>query len=216
MVKFLEIITTFPVVIFTVAAATSLGYWVLSTLLGFGDMAFDSDVDLDTNLDSDAEPGIGGLDGEASAGLLSTLGLKAAPLSIVITVCSLVGWAVSMFAILTIGRGGLLFSLAVVAVALLVGLVVAGRIAKLIAPLFVTVRATRHEELVGRLCVVRTSRIDDSFGQAEVSGPNGEDHFVQIRCLEKNSLTLGSQALVVDVDDDGIFTVSPDVSVIGD
>jgi len=50
-----------------------------------------------------------------------------------------------------------------------------------------------------------------NFGQAEVVDAERSTHLIQVRCEIDNDLRSGMRALIVDVDDDGRFIVSPDV-----
>ena len=92
MSDFIDAITQFPTVIFTVLAVVSFGLWIITTVLGFG---FDAlDVDIDSDVDGDT-PGIGGF--------LDFFGLAAAPLVLTLSLSSIFGWAVSMLLMEAIG-----------------------------------------------------------------------------------------------------------------
>ncbi len=113
----------------------------------------------------------------------------------------------------TDGVVGLLFGLVILIVAFIIGVVASGRVARLVAPIFSPARALSHSDLLGRLCIVRTGRVDEHFGQAEVVDGDGGSHLIQVRCRIDNELGAGDQALLVDLDD-GLFIVSPDVDAI--
>ena len=81
--------------------------------------------------------------------------------------------------------------------------------------------ATSAGSLVGLLAEVRTMRVSERYGQARVDVPGGGEVTVQVRSREENGLTAGSEALLVDYDDDeGVFWVSElsaaDASVLGE
>lgn len=226
--RFLEIITSFPTVIFTVAVLVSLGYWIISTLLGLDDSAIDADIDADFDVDIEADLEVGaaaghdGVDVASGAGaqgfgdsILMGLGLHLMPLSLVITVVSLAAWLASVIMTVAIGSANFLVGIAVFIGALFVGVLASGRVARLIAPLFRVTRAAAHKQLIGRLCVLRTGRVDAGFGQAEVTDAEGGSHLIQVRCHISNRLKAGDTALVVDVED-GVFVVSPDVEALKD
>ena len=209
--QFIDVITTFPSVVFTVALLVSIGYWVIATVLGLDsiDADADFDVDLDFDLDSPGQPG--GL-----SGLLTALDLHLMPISLVVSVISLVGWVVSVIASVLLGTDGvvgLVMGLVILAAAFAAGVLASGRVARLVAPIFSPARAQSHVDLLGRLCVVRTGRVDDNFGQAEVVDGEGAAHLIQVRCRIDNELGAGDQALLVDLED-GVFIVSPDVDAI--
>ena len=216
---------------FTVLTLVSLGYWLISTALGFGDSGFEGDVELDADLevgldadvDADVELESGGDGVDASGGLgfgsfMSMIGLHLMPLSLVFTVTSLTGWLISIVLSVLLGTGAgvsLVFGLIIFVVALVGGFFVSGRVARIVAPIFRVQRAAGHRELIGRVCVLRTGRVDGEFGQAEVVDREGGSHLVQIRCREENQLTAGDQALLVDVED-GVFFVTDDIAVLRD
>ncbi len=209
----IDISLSFPTVVFTTLSLISVGYWLLSASLGLaGDFGIDTDLDLDTDLEPDFD-----LDAEGGPGLgslIETLGLHLVPISVSLTALSLASWLTSVVAVVAIGgadrRLESPLALATVIAAFIVGVVVAGRLARLVAPVFVTQRGERHRDLIGRMCTVQTGRVDTSFGQGVIRSLKGDEHVVQIRCAAENHLRAGDVALVVDVDD-GVFVVSPDV-----
>ncbi len=214
MSELIDISLSLPTVVFTVAALTSVGYWLVSAALGFAD-GLGPDADFD--LDADLEPGFDldtGSSGFGLSSLIGILGLHLVPVSVSITVLSLVSWLTSVAAVVMLGgaeaRVGAPAVVVVLAAALVVGMVVVGRLARVVAPVFATRRAEQHRDLVGRLCTVQTGRVDAVFGQGMIRSPAGDEHVVQIRCPGTNRLGAGDRALVVDVDD-GVFVVSPDV-----
>ena len=87
----------------------------------------------------------------------------------------------------------------------------AGRVGNVLLPILVQTKHIRRRDLIGRLCTVQTGRVDANFGQAEVVDDERSTHLIQIRCEVDNDLRTGMRALIVDVDDDGRFVVSPDV-----
>ncbi|MEM9564788.1 MAG: hypothetical protein AAGA93_19355 [Actinomycetota bacterium] len=194
MTEVYEVATSFPAVVWTALVVVSVGFWLLSSLirlLGIG-------LDVETG-------------GGSGSALLDALGLGQVPAGIVATVVSLVGWLLTTLAVLAVG-GDVAAGIGVVL--LLVSVVgagvVAGRVARVLRPLYDPNRGTDQRELVGRICTVRTRRVDGGFGQAEVVDPTGAVHLIQVRCSASNELTAGSRALVVDVDD-GVFSIDPDV-----
>lgn len=233
--EFLEIVTSLPTVIFTVSLLVSLGYWMISTALGFGDSGLDGDVEIDADFEVDLDVGtdieadveidssINSDAGSGGAGLdfgsfMTMIGLHLMPLSLVFTVTSLVGWLLSIAMAVTVGNYtgvGLLIGIGIFLLALFGGFIASGRVARVVAPIFRMQRAAGHGQLVGRMCVLRTGRVDKDFGQAEVVDNEGGSHLVQVRCREENRLKAGDQALLVDVED-GVFYLSDDIDVLRD
>ncbi len=226
--SFIDTATSYPVSIFTVLLATSIGYWLISTVLGLGDFGLDSDIGIDADGGFEVEAGPAsdgfaiegdGFDGSSDGPSFATnlaiiTGIGVAPFNIVISIFSLAAWTMAMLAMTTFGSLPLLPATFVLIVGVIVGLAVSGRVARLLRPLFVAQTATKHEQLIGRIVTIRTGRVDATFGQGEIDGPGNEDHIAQIRCHEKNDYTTGDRALVVAVDDGGIFTISSDKNII--
>lgn len=68
---------------------------------------------------------------------------------------------------------------------------------------------SRHD-FVGLTCTVRTRRVDERFGQAEVTAEDGSSALVQVRQTGTDRLTLGSLGLLYAYDDEGeFFWVAP-------
>ncbi|THA26282.1 hypothetical protein E4198_17725 [Streptomyces sp. RKND-216] len=69
-----------------------------------------------------------------------------------------------------------------------------------------------HAEFVGRVCVIRTGRVNALFGQAEVAAPDGATALVQVRADDvlAPELTAGDTALIYAYDaEGGHFHVAP-------
>jgi hypothetical protein len=65
-------------------------------------------------------------------------------------------------------------------------------------------------DFVGRPCVIRTSRVTQVFGQAEVTAADGSSAVVQVRQAGADPMTSGTAALIFDYDADGeFFWVAP-------
>lgn len=204
MSDFIDAITQFPTVIFTVLVVVSFGFWIITTVLGFGLDALDIDID-------------GDLDGEAGGigGFLQLFGLGAAPLVFTLSLTSLFGWIVSVSLMEAIGSRTswalVVFGLIVFTIALLAGLFLAGLVARPLAPLFVTAEAQKRADFVGRTCVVRTEKVTDTFGQAEVRDGEGSDLLVQVRSAEPNDFTHGSEAIIYALDDEAeVYRITSD------
>ncbi len=220
MSEFLEIVFGLPTVIFTTLLLISLGFWIITIAFGLGD---GGDLDLDVGSadvgDVDVDVDAGGSDGDGSdngalAGLLQTFNLHILPLTLTLSIISLVGWFVSAMGtvILTSDNApNLLVGLTISLAGLVAGVFVAGRVGHLLRPIFVPTKHVRRRDLIGRLCTVQTGRVDAAFGQAEVVDGEHSTHLIQVRCTIDNDLRGGMRALIVDVDHDGRFIISPDV-----
>jgi hypothetical protein len=66
-----------------------------------------------------------------------------------------------------------------------------------------------RQDFVGRMCVIRTGRVDLAFGQADVRAADGSSAVIQVRQQrnqnEEAALKAGNTALIFDYDADGEF-----------
>lgn len=224
--EFLDLATSFPVVVFSISTIILLGFWVVSTLAGAGlnalddfDFDFDSDtdVDLDVDVDSDLD-----LDSDSTGGLvrsaLEFLGITGMPLLLALNLLSLFAWFISYVAMTILGGAdstiGWLLGIPVLLGSFLLSGFVTGRLARKFAHVFVPTMALKQRELVGSVCTITTQRVSEDFGQAEVRDGEGGSLIVQVRCAKANDLQAGDQALIFDLDKEaGIFHISADKSL---
>ena len=223
--RVIEIAFGYPTVIFTTVLLVSAGYWILSMLLGFesggGDLDLDLDLGGDVTGDVGGDAGGDGVDSSASSngflvGILQAFDLHLMPVALVLTVISLVGFLVSALGTLVLTSAGgstaTLVGMALTLASLVAGMFIAGKIAIVLAPVFVPEPHIRRADLIGRLCTIRTGSVSNRFGQAEAVDSVSGSHIIQVRCQTPNSLGAGSRALIVSVGDDGDYLVSPDVA----
>ena len=233
MSEFFEIVFGLPTVIFTAALAISLGFFLITFVFGLGEGGgndFDIDAgggDLDVDISADGADAGGsdaggsdsadGADGDSTsalAGLLQAANLHILPLALTFAIISLVGWFISAVGTLLLtsdNSPNVVTALAIALTGFAGGVFVAGRVGHLLRPIFVPGVHIKRRDLIGRLCTVQTGRVDASFGQAEVVDCERSTHLIQVRCEIDNDLRSGMRALIVDVDEDGRFIVSPDV-----
>ncbi len=224
--RVIEIAFGYPTVIFTTVLLVSAGYWILSVLLGFESGGGDLDLDLGGDVAGDVGADAGdigsdaGGDGAGSSngflvGILQAFDLHLMPVALVLTVISLVGFLVSALGTLALTSAGgstaTLVGLALTLASLLAGMFIAGKIAIVLAPVFVPEPHIRRADLIGRICTIRTGSVSTLFGQAEAVDSVSGSHIIQVRCQTPNRLGAGSQALIVSVDEGGDYLVSPDV-----
>lgn len=201
---FLDAIVEFPTVIFTVIAAASLSFWVISTLLGAG-------FDL-----GDADSDVGDASGDGLlGGFLSFLGLASLPLIVSSAIVSVIAWFTSLLLMQIIGSRTtwVLASLGIIVffVSFAVAAFIAAQLARPLSKIFVPGEPQRRADFVGRPCVVRTEKVTDVFGQAEVVDTEGATLLIQVRCKKANNLRHGDVAIIWSLDDEAAtFQVTPD------
>lgn len=238
--QFIDIIFSFPTIVFTISTVILLGFWTVMALFGAGMNALDDldfDFDMDTDIEVDAGVGETDLDldagtGEADAGemvdssgggglvrsLAHLLGLTSMPLLLALNLESLFAWLTSVVATAVLGHSdgtiALLGGLVILVASVAVGVAVTRAIGAQFAYVFTPTRALRQSELVGAVCEITTQRVTADFGQAEVRDAEGASLIVQVRCAKPNDLSSGDRALIFDLDSEtGLFSVSPDRSL---
>jgi hypothetical protein len=186
---FVDAVLSFPAALLTVLLAVVVIYWLL-VLVG--------------TLDVD----IGDLD------LGDGLGLGGVPVTVTVSVLTVVGWFVSVVGTVLIADLDtvvrILLGVGVLLVALLAGLFAARAVAAPLRRLYVTGGEASRNDFVGRECVIRTGRVTDDFGQAEVTASDGSSAIIQVRQTGEHVLSNGGRALIFDYDIDGeFFWVAP-------
>jgi hypothetical protein len=182
---FVTAILAYPTVLFSFLLAIVVVYWLLVL---FGAATPDDDIGGDGFLD---HVGLGGVPATATLSLLIA-----------------VGWFSSLAGGAALRAGGLanpVTTTVVLAVALAVAYAVTRLLVRPLRTVFGDHRAPSRNDFVGRLCVVRTGRVDADFGQAEVTADDGSSAIVQVRQNSAATLTAGSTALIYDLDPDGEF-----------
>jgi hypothetical protein len=130
------------------------------------------------------------------------------PVTIPISVLVVTAWFVSVV-------GGLLdagvpVGIGVFVLALFLGLLAARAVAVPLRKVYAEGPEPSRSDFVGRECVIRTGRVSDDFGQAEVTAADGSSAIVQVRQTGEHELTAGGRALIFDYDTDGeFFWVAP-------
>ncbi|WP_437949964.1 glycine zipper family protein [Sorangium sp. So ce296] len=157
---------------------------------------------------ADAPHGVGAL--------LVALELHRVPATVTLTLIAAFGWFTSalstmLAAPLWAGAGLPRWALGLAALAgsLVVAVLLTSVAVRPLAPLFVTRHATSKKDLVGRVCVVSTGRVDERFGQAVID-EGGASHILDVRCDTPGALRRGDRALLVSWDPHGeVFSVEP-------
>lgn len=177
---FFEAALSFPAVLFTPLLVVVVGYWL---------------VVLAGGVDPDGDGGEGG-------GFLGFLGFGGVPASVVLSLLIAVAW----FAALAGGELLGAFPAALVLAGALVAAWLVTRLAVLLLRRFLPAGAEpSRADFVGLTCIVRTGRVTDTFGQAEVHSPDGSSAVVQVRQAGHDDLRAGTVAVLYDFDPAGEF-----------
>ena len=190
--EFVVAALSFPAALFTFLLAVVVVYWLL-VALGL------SDVDA-----------LDGVDG-AGAETLHGLGLGGVPISVALSLVIALSWFGCLVGTVLLSDSGFpAFAVAALSVlALLVSVLLALLATRVVVvPLrrvFADGPAQTRADLVGLLCVVRTGRVDQNFGQAEVTSADGSSAIVQVRQAGSDPLRAGSTAVIHGYEPAGEF-----------
>ena len=212
MQEFLDIAFSFPTVAYTVLLAVAV---VVATLMIVGGIGFEV-LELDFDIDG------AGVEeaGSSVFQMLSPFGLGAVPMSIFGTTFVFAGWSLCFLFVFGVQEyimdvnwmiGSLLLVGATVFAFPITGL--------LMAPLQALTAgesgSRTGEHLIGQVCEVSTSRVDDGFGRANVY-IEGSELILSIRCPHDNDLSRGDRALILGFNDrDNLYEVEPFDAVLG-
>jgi hypothetical protein len=187
--EFVDAALSFPAVVFTFLLAFVVIYWVL-VLIGTLDVEI-GDIDV--------------ADG---------IGLGGVPVTVTASVLTVIAWFVGLTGTVLIDDLGtplhVVLGIGVFLVAIIAGLFVARLVARPLRGLYDTGGAASRHDFLGRECVIRTGRVTDDFGQAEVTAADGSSSVIQVRQTGEHELANGHRALIFDYDIDGeFFWVAP-------
>ena len=184
MSEFLTLALSLPTVVFTALLGFFLVYALLSMLGAFEVDWLDSLIDLDTDTPDSLLAGI--------------------PIALVAGVSTVFAWLLS-FAAMKFLPGTLLVKVGVGLGAAILGVLIGSRALRPLRPLFIVPDGPHRKAIVGKICTVRSLRVTDGSGTAEVG-----DIVAEVRCFRENDLTLGSKAIIYDYDEEsGTFHVGP-------
>lgn len=199
---------TLPTAIFSVLLILVILYWVVTSILGLHGLEALEAVDgLDGLVDGAANGLAEATDGFTGAAEADRPGLARGfgevPRSISWSLIVFFAWLFSLLATLYLPRYTEIAVQGLVIVALVGAVSFALAIAAAsvaIKPLQKAMAAgygpTRHE-LVGRVCIVRTQRVNDDFGQAELDDGSS---ILQVRNPHGHDFADGSRALIYEYD----------------
>ncbi len=183
---------------FGVPLALCLVLWAVS-IIGF--------LDLDVDVDTDAGEG---LLGEA----FDSLGVAGVPPLVVASMVSLIAWFVAIVGQILVvdpvdGIAAVAVGIVVVTVSLVAGIFGGARLARPLGSAMETARAPDGADLVGRPAVVRSGRVDETFGYADADWADGSQSRVEIRDDRARGFGAGDRIRLVEFDRDrGVYAIA--------
>ncbi len=205
---FYQNISSFPTVFFTFFLALFTLYWLVAVL---GLVSIDI-LDFDMPDIDGADIDVGDLDvGDASdltnanvlAGLMLRFGLNGVPVTIVISFIALFGWIISyysvyfLFSFIPAGMFQYLAGIPVLLISLYSAAMITAFAIKPLRPLFKKAQQETEKIVIGQVAIVRTSRVDESFGEA-VLADGGAGLILKIRSNANSHFKKGDKVVLFE------------------
>ncbi|WP_436791909.1 hypothetical protein [Yinghuangia sp. YIM S10712] len=190
--EFVAAVLSFPAVVFTFALVIVIVFWLCAAMGAVGHDAFEGD----------------------SAG--DAFGLGGVPVAVAVSLLVALAWTLSLTGGVVLRRADLpAAGYAVAATGVLVAAVAAAwvttrGVVRPLRHLFPDEPGPSLHDFVGLTCVIRTGRVDESFGQAQVTARDGTSAIVQVRQNGTDVFAAGGVGLLYAYDDAGeFFWVAP-------
>jgi hypothetical protein len=197
---------TLPTTVWSVLLILTVLYWA-SSLLGI----FNLEI-LEGLLEiSEASEGLGGA--EAGPGFFEKTGFADIPRPFNWSLITFFGWTFSLLLSFYVPgyqalvARGLAYAVGLGFAALALAIVATAIAIQPLRRFMVTGLGPERADLVGRLCTVRTQRIDEKFGQAEV---DDGAMLIQVRAPVPNDFHRGTRGLIFEYREDlEVFSITP-------
>jgi hypothetical protein len=133
------------------------------------------------------------------------LDIGGVPATLGVSLLIAVSWFACLSGVVVLEPASVLAGTGVLGGSLAVGLVLTRLAMAPLKRLFPADPPASRLDFIGRTCVIRTGRVTQTFGQAEVTAADGSSAVVQVRQPGTDALTAGTTALIFDYDVDGEF-----------
>jgi hypothetical protein len=194
---FYQNIASFPTLFFTFSLVVCLVYWLIA-VLGVVDLNI-LDLDLpEVDSDSDANSGA-----SAVAGLLLKLGLNGVPLTVIISILSLLGWFICSLLVhfsFPLIPDGLLENVAgipILIISLYVAVLITAQVIKPLKPFFNSMFQNTVKNVLGQTAIVRTLRVDEGFGEVFLED-GGAGLIFKVRALNGERFEKGDRVVLLE------------------
>ena len=198
---FYQNIASFPTAFFTFFLVVTLFYWLVA-ILGLVELDI-LDFDLPYGNDAIASNSDGLTNVNVLAGLMLKLGLHGVPVTVIVSLMSLLGWILCYYLVhFTFGwiPDGLLEFLAgipVLVFSLYVSALVTAQLIKPLRPLFQRATQQTVKHVLGQTAIVRTSRVDEKFGEAMLED-GGAGLILKVRCSDGTEFRSGDRVVLLE------------------
>lgn len=216
---FYQNISSFPTVFFTLLLLVVAFYWLVA-VMGFVDIEM-LDIDI-PEIDASAEGGSGSGGPDALAGLLLKLGLHGVPVTIIVTILTLIGWLISyyivhfLFGIVPEGVLRYLAGIPVLVGSAYIAAIITAQVIKPLKPLFAKMEQDTVKKLLGQTALVRTSRVDDSFGEATLED-GGAGLILKVRATGSDTFAKGDRVVLLEhILESNVYRVVSEAEFLGE
>lgn len=204
---FYQNIGSFPTAIYSVLLIICAVYWA-GAVIGI----FDIDViNIDTDIDLNANSGHTTPD--VLAGLLIKFKLVGVPVVITLSIIIMLGWFIcyflAHFLLGSVDSGLLRFILGIpiVAASLVAAAWLTTFVMQPIRKIFNRTTEQAHKHILGQRAIVRTSRVDDNFGEATLDD-GGAGLILKIRSNGEDQFTKGDRVVIFErLNNDNVYRV---------
>ena len=198
---FINNIASFPTAIYTVLLGVLVCYW-LSAIVGLVDLDILNMDGLDLNMDG------GGNDVNVFAGLMIRMGMTGVPAIISLSLALLFGWLLCYYIVhyllmpLSIDWVRYLLGIPVLLATFFFGMLITSVLIRPLRGLFKTAIYETTQHMLGQSVVVRTSRVDNEFGEAVLNN-GGADMIVKVRSMDEERFEKGDRVVLFEKIGDG-------------
>ncbi len=203
---FYQNIASFPTAVFTLLLAVCVLYW-LSAVLGLVSVdVLDFDIPESVGAeDLNADSGASGPD--VLAGLMLKFGLYGVPVTIIVSILSLVGWLLCYYLVhfslgyapewLAASWARYVIGLPLLVGSLYVAVLITAQLIKPLRPLFLKSSQETVKYVLGQTAIVRTSRVDNDFGEATLDD-GGAGLILKIRTAGDVRFVKGDRVVAIE------------------
>lgn len=204
MTPFYQNISNFPTVFFSFFLILTMMFWMIS-IFGMIDIDF---LDL-------PEAESGGEEGLANgvSTVLLKLGLNGVPLTVIVSLIALFGWFISYYAVIFMDPSSFwpplswLISIGIFIGTLYIAALITAQVIKPLRVLFKSMASDITKQVLGKVALVRTSRVDGSFGEANFND-GGAGLILKVRSFDGQTFKRNDRVVLLEyLSDDNVYRV---------
>lgn len=193
---FILIIASYPVAVFTFLLLIVVVYWLIA-ILGLIDIDALDLPELDTDVELDSLEGLTGV-----AGFFIKLGFQGIPVMVILSLLTLIAWWTSYFCVWLLpftlnGIWKLALGTAILIASFVFALLITRFLVIPLKPLFRKNTARSKKSFLGQAVVIRSSRVDEHFGQAELND-TGAGLILNVRAKSPNQIKKADRVILLE------------------